>query len=36
MMETRPDHWGNVYTTKADDSVSWVEQVLVHNPRASL
>lgn len=26
MTETRPGHWDHVYTTKADDSVSWFEQ----------
>ncbi len=26
MTDTRTDHWENVYTTKADDSVSWFEQ----------
>ncbi len=25
MIETRAGHWDNVYTTKADDSVSWFE-----------
>ena len=26
MTDVRTDHWENVYTTKADDSVSWFEQ----------
>lgn len=26
MTEARPAHWDKVYTTKADDSVSWFEQ----------
>ncbi len=26
MTDARTDHWENVYTTKADDSVSWFEQ----------
>lgn len=26
MTETRQGHWDNVYTSKADDSVSWFEQ----------
>lgn len=26
MTNARTDHWENVYTTKADDSVSWFEQ----------
>lgn len=32
MTETRPAHWDNVYTTKADNSVSWFEQ----SPKVSL